>query len=958
MFELFGVGKAWEGAFRRDPGADRLTAVADSPISAVALKMSSASLETSDKARSRFQAASDALRGAFGLFARETKPVYTATSSSTRSAAALVDGVSARVDPFEVHYGVLQSSDEVNSLQGGITRQSQTAIGLDVTSPEAASRLSSNGNLGLDVVGAVSTKISRAEMNTATSGTHDSSSLTFGLGANTSSSTGTLSGTFTGVGKADDATALTVKLKRNATLGGLPLLGAADVEFEVKDQTGELVFSFHGTIKPGDQVYLGDDIGLSISFSAGDLKKDHTSTVTITRTPISVDANAKFNNANPALRPQFDNNAQVTSGSFKVNGTTIDVYADDSINSVISRINSSGAGVSASLSGDKITLVTNSNSDQDVQLTNDTSNFLKATRLDGASTVKGNFRDDERLLKDTSRFGTVQSGSFQINGVTISIDKDTDTLDTVLARINSSGAGVTASFDSSTNKIDFVGTANSEDLIAVSNDTTGFLAKANLSTINTVRGNIRDDRQILSKTTQFASVTTGSFTLNGVSISVNKDTDTLASIIDRVNNAGAGVTASYDAATDKLVFTRSGDLITLQNDTSGFLAAAKVATGTTTAIHEANPDAAFNGTGANAPMFDAGVSVDQGSFTVNGVSISVKKDDSINSVLAKITASAAGVTATYDSATELVTLTSSSSSPITVGGDTSGFLAAVKLAGAASSVSTVGYSSFTTAIGDLPEYSGVTAGTLTINGQAIAIDPATTTINGLVDAINGLAGLAASVNQDSGGINIWSESGGSLTLADTSGVLATLGISAGTYVGSSGRSSSITIRTGSSTTSNSIDVAGKASAAVTGLNEALGGFASEELEEALDTFVGLLRDHGIRGLQVSDDGDEVGLSVSEEELVNALNALNDDADLARALASTFERLSADVAAAAGWDTPAPAAVQTLSLADMSRAQLAADQTATSLLFLRSTLQPQESAETTQKAAMKAYGGTP
>ena len=354
-------------------------------------------------------------------------------------------------------------------------------------------------------------------------------------------------------------------------------------------------------------------------------------------------------------------------------------------------------------------------------------------------------------------------------------------------------------------------------------------------------------------------------------------------------------------------------------------------------------------------MFDAGLSVRQGSFTVNGVAISVKKDDSINSVLAKITASAAGVTATYDSATELVTLTSkvSGTSPITAAGDTSGFLAAVKLAGATSSLSTDSYSAFTTAIGDLPEYSGVTAGTLTINGQAIAIDPATTTINGLAGAINDLAGLAASLNENTGGINIWSESGGALTLADTSGVLAALGMSAGTYVGSSGRSNSTTTLTGSSTTSNSIDVAEKASAAVTELNEALGGFATGELEEALDTFVGLLRDNGIRGLQVTDDGDEVGLSVSRDELVNALNALNDDADLARALASTFERFSADVAAAAGWDAPAAAAVQTLSLADMSRAQLAADQTATSLLFLRSALQPQESAEATQKAAMKA-----
>ena len=350
----------------------------------------------------------------------------------------------------------------------------------------------------------------------------------------------------------------------------------------------------------------------------------------------------------------------MTAGSFKVNGTTIAVNANDTINTVIARINGSGAGVTASLSGDKITLVTNSNSDQDIKLENDTSNFLKATQLDGASTAKGDLRDDDRLLKDTSRFSSVNSGSFKINGVTISINKDTDTLNTVLAKINSSGAGVTASFNSSTNKIELVSTSNSEDLITVSNDTTGFLTRANLSTTNTVRGNIRDDRQILSKTTQFASVTTGSFTLNGVSISVNKDTDTLASIIDRVNNAGAGVTASYDAATDKLVFTPSGATLTLANDTSGFLAAAKVATGTTTDDQRRRTPTQPSMAPARMRRCSTPVCRSRpAQFTVNGVTISVAADDTINSVLAKITASAAGVTATYDSATELVTLTSS-----------------------------------------------------------------------------------------------------------------------------------------------------------------------------------------------------------------------------------------------------------------------------------------------------------
>ena len=961
MFELFGIGKAWEGAFRKEPAADRLSALTDAPISATALKLNPASQETSDKQRSQFQAASEALRNAIGAFGRETKPVYATTLTETRATAAFLDGLSARVAPFQVNYDVLRTTEAVNTADGGTSRQSSTAIGMDVTSAESASSLTSQQNLGLDLTGSSSTITSKAEMNTGVT-TSYGSSLTFRNGASTSSSTGTLTGTFAGTGKAADATSLSVKIKRNATLsdGILGLGGGATVEFEVQDQTGELLFSFNGTLKPGDQVYLGNEIGLSLSFSAGTLTNNHVASSAITRTPISVDANATFNNADASLRPKFDNNAQVTAGSFTINGTSIAVNANDSINSVISRINSSGAGVTASLSDDKITLATNANSDSDIVLANDTSGFLSATQLAGATTAQGDLADDQQALSKTTTFGSVASGSFQINGVTISVDKDVDTLNTLINKINNSGAGVVGSFNSSTNRIQLATASNSEDLITVSNDTTGFLTAAKLSTNKTVRGNVRDDQQVFSKTTQFASVTTGSFTVNGVSISVTKDTDTLASVINRVNSSGAGVTASYDAATDKLVFTRTGDSVTLADDTSGFLAAAHVATGTTSAYTQANADAAFDATGAGAPMFDTGYSVQAGDFTVNGATINVAADDSINSVLAKITASAAGVTATYDSTTELVTLTSNTggTGPITLGADTSGFLAAVKLDGtAAASVSPVTYSSFTAGIGLMAEYAGVTAGTLTVNGQNIAIDPATTTVRGLVDSLNNLPGVAASVKENTGGINIWSESTGtSLTISDTSGVLSALGMSGGTYTGTTGRSNTVTTRTGSSTSSNAIDVASKVSAAVTSLNEALAGFEGQGLADAMETIVSSLRDSGIRGLQVTRDGDDISLSMRQDELVNALNALNDNADVARAVAGTFERFTEDITGVAGWDAEAPAAVQTLRLEETSRAQLLADQTATSLLLLRSSLQPQESQDNTQKAAMKAYAG--
>lgn len=147
-----------------------------------------------------------------------------------------------------------------------------------------------------------------------------------------------------------------------------------------------------------------------------------------------------------------------------------------------------------------------------------------------------------------------------------------------------------------------------------------------------------------------------------------------------------------------------------------------------------DPDGAFNG--APGPGFENGVAVTAGSFTVNGEAINVAADDTINTVLGKINSSAAGVTATYDAAAETVELvqnTGGSAPDIALGADTSGFLAAVKLDAAVVVPGTD--SDYTRPLGDVPAFSSVTAGSLLINGNALAIDPATDSFNDLLDGL-------------------------------------------------------------------------------------------------------------------------------------------------------------------------------------------------------------------------------
>ena len=95
-----------------------------------------------------------------------------------------------------------------------------------------------------------------------------------------------------------------------------------------------------------------------------------------------------------------------------------------------------------------------------------------------------------------------------------------------------------------------------------------------------------------------------------------------------------------------------------------------------------DPDKPLTGIRNDNPNLEYGLDVVPGSFEINGVSINVTGTDSLNMVLDKITQSAAGVTASFDAASETVVLTqktAGSANSITLANDTSGFLVATKL---------------------------------------------------------------------------------------------------------------------------------------------------------------------------------------------------------------------------------------------------------------------------------------
>src|SRR5262249_22570317 len=127
----------------------------------------------------------------------------------------------------------------------------------------------------------------------------------------------------------------------------------------------------------------------------------------------------------------------------------------------------------------------------------------------------------------------------------------------------------------------------------------------------------------------------------------------------------------------------------------------------------------------------------------------VAANDSINSVLAKINRSRAGVQAAYDDGTQTISLTTrkGSDTAIALANDTSGFLAAMKLDHAvASTVGESGSSAVDTALSKLPAFAHLAAGTVTMNGVALSVDPATTTIRDFVSRVNGITGVSAAID--------------------------------------------------------------------------------------------------------------------------------------------------------------------------------------------------------------------
>lgn len=190
--------------------------------------------------------------------------------------------------------------------------------------------------------------------------------------------------------------------------------------------------------------------------------------------------------------------------------------------------------------------------------------------------------DVSSLTLSTLRTATaVTAGTFSVNGQTVAVDGADSLAEVFQAIADATGNAVTASYNPATDKVTL--SSASEIVLGAANDTSNFLSvfklansgTGSISSANTL-GTVRTTAALSSAGLATGVSGAGAFKVNGVDISYDTSTDSLSTLITRINQSGAGVTAAYDSANDRFTLTNNttGDVgLGATNDTGNLLAA-------------------------------------------------------------------------------------------------------------------------------------------------------------------------------------------------------------------------------------------------------------------------------------------------------------------------------------------------------------------------------------------------
>jgi flagellar hook-associated protein 2 len=249
--------------------------------------------------------------------------------------------------------------------------------------------------------------------------------------------------------------------------------------------------------------------------------------------------------------------------------------------------------------------------------------------------------------------GTVTAGSFTINGTKVTV-ATTDTLKDVFDAIaDATDNDVTATYDPVTDKVTLDSVSNTPIVLGASNDSSNFLQVMKLA--NNGADNVASygslgatrttttlaNSGLKTAITAVDGAGAGTFTINGVAIDYNVNTDTLGQVMKRINASSAGVNASYDAVNDRMVLanTTTGDLgISLSESAGGILGALGLTTGYT-AVRGDNAEFSVDG---GPTLISSSNTLDATAHGITGLSITVDTETTQTLTVAADTAKMRG----------------------------------------------------------------------------------------------------------------------------------------------------------------------------------------------------------------------------------------------------------------------------------------------------------------------------
>jgi flagellar hook-associated protein 2 len=317
----------------------------------------------------------------------------------------------------------------------------------------------------------------------------------------------------------------------------------------------------------------------------------------------------------------------VTAGTFTVDGAQVSVATTDSLQQVFDNIASAtnnAVTASYSSSTDEITLSSSNGSPIVIGSAADTSNFLQVAQLynNGTGSVTstsalghvqlGGTMADSGLSTAITDGGNGQ-GEFTINGVAIDYDASTENVQDVLNSINTSAAGVTATYNTINNN--FVLTDNTTGNVGISmQDVTGnFLAATGLSS-----GTLQSGQNLIytlnggtqKLVSQSNTINQDSFSISGLSVTALQTGSTTVSVTSDTSAITAAIqqfVSDYNSlqttiTNDQAVSTSSTGAVT-----AGILTGDLTASGIATELRSLVTAAVPGLTGGVSMLSDLGI---------------------------------------------------------------------------------------------------------------------------------------------------------------------------------------------------------------------------------------------------------------------------------------------------------------------------------------------------------------